>query len=268
MAVSGATLVPVTALRLEMQMAPGSRKDGNAGACSRDVASAGRRGAARHRCGGTIAWGRPASDTAPDAHLPARLATGLVDALPRRTVLFVAGDNDTYPVWQSREVLGHRPDITLVTVPLIGAGWYANELIRRNPDLAPAKTSEGMDSRSIADAARDVGRPVAAAITLNRSDRIRLNGCWRVIGAALLDDTRGNNCLSDNSQAHIPAFPVDSALLTEWVNRNSRMPVGPVKPSIDPASEYFARALDCPRQLLAEWSKSRRGVSLDSMCKL
>jgi hypothetical protein len=213
-------------------------------------------------------WTAVSRRSEPDASLAGRFAWGLVSNLPERTVLFVAGDNDTYPVWFLREVSDKRRDVTIVTVPLIGARWYADELIRRNPELEGARTSEGVDSRSIADAARDAGRPVAAALTLNRSDRIRLNGCWQVIGGALLDSKEMNNCLSNNRSGDAPAFPVDSARLNQWVRDNASMPVGKVKPSIDPAPEYFARALDCPRQMLEIWSKTKRGISLDSTCKL
>ena len=213
-------------------------------------------------------WTAVSRRTEPDASLAVRFASGLVSNLPERTVLFVAGDNDTYPVWFLREVFAKRRDVTVVTVPLIGARWYADELIRRNPELEGARTSEGIDSRSVADAARDAGRPVAAALTLNRSDRIRLNGCWKVIGGALLDSKTADNCLSDNSSDAAPTFPVDSARLTQWVRNNATIPVGVVKPSIDPAPEYFARALDCPRQMLEIWSKTKRGISLDSTCKL
>jgi hypothetical protein len=204
----------------------------------------------------------------PDASLAHAVATGLVEGLPDRTVLFVAGDNDSYPVWFAREVLGLRPDVTLVTVPLVGARWYVDELIRRNPDLAGAKTSQGTTPRSIADAARAAGRPVAASITLDRSDRVPLNGCWRVIGMALLDAPSADNCLSQNSQTQDDVIPVDSAKVAEWLRLVPGAAKGTVKSSIDPVSEYFARALDCPRQVLAISLRTGRGVSLDSTCKL
>jgi hypothetical protein len=41
-----------------------------------------------------------------------------------------------------------------------------------------------------------------------------------------------------------------------------------VKASLDPVAEYFARALNCPRDLLEKAAKSGHGVSLDSTCKL
>ena len=46
-------------------------------------------------------------------------------------MLFVAGDNDTYPLWYLQQVEGTRKDVTIVTLPLLGAEWYRSELSRR-----------------------------------------------------------------------------------------------------------------------------------------
>jgi len=204
----------------------------------------------------------------PDSRLARAVAHGLVATLPPRTVMFVAGDNDSYPVWFAREVLAERRDVVLVTVPLIGAGWYVDELVRRYPELASARTSEGTTARTIAEAAHAVGRPVAASLTLNRSDRILLNGCWRVIGLAVLDAPTGGNCSSENSSDDSDAFPIDTAMVGQWIRMVSPTRVGPVRASIDPVAEYFARALNCPRDLLERAVKSGRSASLDSTCKL
>jgi hypothetical protein len=134
--------------------------------------------------------------------------------------------------------------------------------------LASARTAEGASSTTIAEAARAAGRPIAASITLDRVDRIRLNGCWRVIGLAMIDDDKSGNCLSSNSQTGGESFPVDSAKVSAWLASVSPTMIGVVKPGIDPVSEYFARALECPREMLRISLESKRGVSLDSTCKL
>jgi hypothetical protein len=213
-------------------------------------------------------WSAVSRRSEPDAHLARAIGVGLIQTLPERAVLFVAGDNDTYPVWFAREVLGLRRDVALVTVPLVGADWYVDELIRRNPDLAAARTSDGTSARTIADAARAAGRPVAASITLEESDRIQLNGCWRVSGLALLDNESGDNCLSQINRSGADSMPVDSARISEWIRTQSVSRVGAVKPSVDPVAEYFARALDCPREMLGASLRTRSRVSLDSTCKL
>jgi hypothetical protein len=51
---------------------------------------------------------------------------------PARAVVFAYGDNDTYPVWYAQVVESVRPDVTTVTIPLLGAKWYRAELARRH----------------------------------------------------------------------------------------------------------------------------------------
>ncbi|MEO5567846.1 MAG: DUF2723 domain-containing protein [Gemmatimonadaceae bacterium] len=211
-------------------------------------------------------WSAVNRRSKPDASLPIQLARGLVATLPPRTVLFVAGDNDTYPVWYAREVTGLRRDVVLVTVPLIGADWYVGELIRRNPDLALASTSEGANARTIADAARGAGRPVAASITLEKRDRIQLNGCWVVIGLAILDRPGGSNCSYESRQDTAPVFPVDQPEVQRWIESFVPRPIPSVKSSIDPAAEHFARILNCPRLMLETARRTGGPVSLDSLC--
>lgn len=211
-------------------------------------------------------WSAVDRRTEPDAGLPDKVARGLVESLPPRTVLFVAGDNDTYPVWYRREVLGSRPDVVLVTIPLVGAGWYVEELIRRHPDLAAARTPGGSNPRTIAEAARGSGRPVAAAITVGHADRLRLNGCWKVIGLVVLDDLSGSNCLHDAERDTQAAIPVDTGQVKRWVADVSPEPMPAVKAAIDPVAESFARTLDCPRRMLDFARRTGRGVVLDSMC--
>ena len=200
-----------------------------------------------------------------DASLPFDVARGLLALLPPRSVLFVAGDNDTYPVWFAQEVLGLRRDVTVVTLPLLGAGWYDEELRRRNPDLRGRKVSPD-PARTIAAAARAHGRPVMAAITLDSADRTRLNGCWTVIGLTMIDTDKPSICQNVLNQDTTTRILVDEVRTGRWVKQIGSRSVGTVRPSIDPVGEYFARLLRCPAQLLDSARKSGRGVSLDSTC--
>ncbi|MGE5733374.1 MAG: protein O-mannosyl-transferase family, partial [Gemmatimonas sp.] len=52
----------------------------------------------------------------PEASLPRELAAVLLDRLPARAVLFVAGDNDSYPLWYAQQVENRRRDVTVVTM--------------------------------------------------------------------------------------------------------------------------------------------------------
>lgn len=204
----------------------------------------------------------------PDASLPNLVARGILEGLPDRTVLFVAGDNDTYPLWYAREVSGLRRDVTVVTIPLLGAPWYIAELVRRNPDLEASRTSEGTTARTIADAAREAGRPVAAAITLGKRDFVLLNGCWTVIGLSALDSQTLDNCQSLDRQDGNLAIPVDSVVVAQWLTVFGEQDVPATKPGVDPVAEHFARVLNCPRRMLAGGLAKAPFVSLDSTCKL
>lgn len=67
----------------------------------------------------------------PEALYPIQNARLILDSAPERAVVFAHGDNDTYPVWYAQQVEDHRPDVTNVTIPLLGATWYRAELRRR-----------------------------------------------------------------------------------------------------------------------------------------
>jgi hypothetical protein len=68
--------------------------------------------------------------------------------VPPSGVFLALGDNDTYPLWYLQQVEGTRKDITVVTVPLLGAKWYRAELARRFKllDSTTVERWQGRDS--------------------------------------------------------------------------------------------------------------------------
>jgi hypothetical protein len=68
--------------------------------------------------------------------------------VPPSGVFLALGDNDTYPLWYLQQVEGTRKDVTIVTVPLLGAKWYRAELARRFKllDSATVERWPGRDS--------------------------------------------------------------------------------------------------------------------------
>ncbi len=67
----------------------------------------------------------------PVASITRGYARLLLDAVPMGGVLFTAGDNDSFPLWYLQQVEDLRTDVTVVTVPLLGARWYRQELASR-----------------------------------------------------------------------------------------------------------------------------------------
>jgi hypothetical protein len=79
-------------------------------------------------------------------------------------VFLALGDNDTYPLWYLQQAEGTRRDVTIVTVPLLGAKWYRAELARRYKllDSTAVERWLGRDSTvaMVTKRAYDQNRPV------------------------------------------------------------------------------------------------------------
>lgn len=97
---------------------------------------------------------------------PRDSALRILDPAPRKAVVFAYGDNDTYPVWYLQQVERIRPDVTTVTIPLLGATWYRAELQRRHGLLEDDKVNHwrgAMETmREICLNARQQKRPIVA----------------------------------------------------------------------------------------------------------
>jgi len=209
-------------------------------------------------------WRAVTRNTDPERSLPLAVADGLLESAPRNAVLFVSGDNDTYPLWYAQVVRRVRPDVALVTVPLLPTEWYRAEVSRRHFLLVDADVEryEGMmrTSAAIAARARRLGRPVAAAVSMAKSERDRIGKNW--IASGLVYVERPLSAMnSESTTAGIDT--VASKYWSEWIER--RLDKLAVRPTIDPVNEYFRRMLDCPRQLMLV---ARHGEStpLDSLC--
>ena len=103
---------------------------------------------------------------APLANAAADSARRILLPAPPRAVVFAYGDNDTYPGWFAQQVEGTRRDVTLVTIPLLGARWYRAELARREQLLPPQFVEDWRGPQetiiAICKAAAKNGRPIVA----------------------------------------------------------------------------------------------------------
>jgi hypothetical protein len=200
----------------------------------------------------------------PEASLPRTVARSLLSGLPPRTVLFVAGDNDTYPVWYVQRVERLRPDVTVVTIPLLSAAWYVEELARRDSLVPIDRLAHGRVSPSeFAQGAERLGRPVAAALTVPKGERDRIARFSTVAGLVVLAHPSGDSTSSD-STLRVDSLATRNAALAIETWRKGRT----VRPSIDPVNEYFLNLLSCPRLVLASAPSRAQLASLDSVCNL
>jgi hypothetical protein len=202
----------------------------------------------------------------PEAALPRFLAESLLEAAPPRSVLFVGGDNDTYPLWHAQAVLGTRRDVTVVTTPLLPADWYRAELWRRHqlyPDPAVSRwQGRTPASREIARRARTLGRPVAVAITMPGDERRSIAGGWELRGPVYVEVSPVSS-----------VFRVDSVATSRWATRYEAWRAGrTAPPSIDPTSQATLDVLSCPGRAIGrrpvEDSVRPGSRSLASLCNL
>jgi hypothetical protein len=217
-------------------------------------------------------WTAVSRRSAPDADLPRMVARALLEPLPPRTVLFVAGDNDTYPLWYAQQVLGLRQDVTIVTMPLLGAAWYVRERARRDSLLVGASSGSTLTlaARAAADARR-LGRPVAAALTVPTAERNHLYSQWQIIGDVAIGDSM--SCSRQRCVLSVN-LGIDSVRTRAWRDSiDAWRRHGPLRPSLDPVHEYFDAVLSCPAGALERPSPMPRvsplddaRVKLDSLC--
>ena len=191
----------------------------------------------------------------PEARLPLAFASELLESTPRNGVLFVVGDNDSYPLWYAQQVKEQRRDVTVVTLPLLPTEWYRRQLSARY-GLMDADSVFGYHGRfetasRIAREARNKGRPVVASMTMSKRERERLAGNWTAAGLVYVEGHAA----------------IDTALTSRSAERTARA-LGSTVPrdAIDPVNTYFRRVLDCPRQLVELSSAQRDSTQLDSIC--
>ena len=201
----------------------------------------------------------------PAASLPNAFATATLESAPPRAVLFVAGDNDTYPLWYAQVAKRVRRDVSVVTVPLIGAEWYRAELSRRLGlyDLSDTARWAGTarEAAKIAARAERAGRPVAAAVALESGLRLAIAPAWILRGLVYVAEPRRPG--AEATAIDVPA--IDSA--TAVIGGLFPGPVDPARVT-DPAGEYLTGLLTCPRlaKQAAEGTAADSGRLLASRC--
>jgi hypothetical protein len=202
----------------------------------------------------------------PEAIAAHEFAAALLESTPHNAVLFVAGDNDSYPLWYLQRVEGVRPDVFLVTLPLLPATWYAQEIARRagwrwrDDEPVPGATLRHEQRAAlIARAARAANRPIVASPALTAQERALLGGGWVLRGPVYLSTSSG---VGESLDATF-----DTAAARRWVARLPPPPRGGPVPTDDVVATMLG-LLDCPRLALPRPLPASGPDSLEVKCNL
>jgi hypothetical protein len=179
----------------------------------------------------------------PLATLPRVYARLLLDVMPANGVLFAAGDNDTFPLWYLQQVEAYRTDVTVVTVPLLGAQWFRDELRRRHRLLPETHVTawRGMEavSRAIVAAAAATSRPYRVSTLLDAGARKRIDPS---VGWAL------QGLVYAPAPALVPgSVGLDRAALATWRERVPPSSLRTLPAGVDGAGEQIQGLLRCTR---------------------
>jgi hypothetical protein len=180
----------------------------------------------------------------PERTAARRVAHAILQSAPRHAVLFLAGDNDSYPLWYAQQVEGVRRDVSPVTLPLLSAAWYTSDIARSTGlrwnvrEAVPGiNWRHEQQAALIARAARAAGRPVVASALLTTDERALLGSDWRLAGV--------------NYVAGAPAGDIDGPAT---VDRRATLPWIPTSPeapadrdAVDGAPRMMLALLECPR---------------------
>ncbi len=178
----------------------------------------------------------------PGSLLPRTVARLLLESVPANGVLYTAGDNDSFPLWYLQQVEQFRPDVAIITVPMLGARWYRDNLRRHAllPDQAvDVWPGLGALLHSTSMRAAVTRRPVRVSVLLDARDRVLIEpaAAWVLEGLvyapsfSLPPRTLGLDLVRmGQASERIPPSALDV------------LPLG-----ADPAAEQMQALLRCPQ---------------------
>lgn len=177
----------------------------------------------------------------PVSTLPRVYARLLLESVPANGVLYTAGDNDSFPLWYLQQVEQVRPDVLVITVPLLGARWYRAELASRHallPDVA-VDTWLGFSALLHSSSMRAglARRPVRVSVLLSATERrwIEPSAAWALEGLVYAPTF-------DLPAGEVGLLPV---ALIKSADRIPRSALAPLPKGADPAAEQIQGLLRC-----------------------
>ena len=195
----------------------------------------------------------------PEASLARVAARAWLAPLPARGVLLTGGDNDSFPLWYLQLVEGVRPDVAVITSPLLGADWYREEVARRYAllpmEAVKSSTTQAQRLRLLADRASREGRPLSVSAFVDGSRRANLSQGWRFDGLAFHAADGQAGARLDVERALEVSRLIPAALL-------EREPLD----TPDRAPRFMARTLRCPSLIVRAQTARGLADSLDSTC--
>jgi hypothetical protein len=213
-------------------------------------------------------WAAVDRSREPDAYAARRFGRALLEAAPAQAVLFLEGDNDSYPIWYLQQVEGVRRDVLAVTVPLLPTAWYGAEVARRSglrwndaERIAGATTLSEQRAALIAAAAARANRPVVASPALEARERSLLGAGWVLRGPVYVASALAGGAVEARAV-------VDSVAARDWAQRWGAGGALPPSSSGDDVARVMLGLLDCPRLLTHPETSRARQDSLEVHCNL
>src|SRR6185437_16119620 len=119
----------------------------------------------------------------------------------------------------------------------------------------------------IAERARQQGRPVAAAVSLEWRTRDKLASSWVLTGLDYVAEPPAHEDSAFASERRRALFAVESTATRVWATRFERFEEGrDVRPSLDTMDDYAMGLLSCPRLSLLQSPTTPQVDSLASLC--
>ncbi len=186
----------------------------------------------------------------PEASLAHVAARAWLAPLPAGAILVTGGDNDSFPLWYLQLVEGVRPDVAVITAPLLGADWYRAEVATRHGllplEAVTSRMSQGQRLRALASVAARERRPLAASVFLDSARRSQLSRAWLLDGITFHARPGPPGITRDVQLAERAARLIPAKVL-------AREPLD----TPDRAPRFMARTLRCPSVIAGSLRENR-----------